>query len=41
MTARESPQIIEEEREMEESHSCSGGAQESAQRPWWRRMFGR
>ena len=41
MAARESPQMIEEERERAESHSSSGGAHEVVQRPWWRKMFGR
>jgi hypothetical protein len=33
MSARESPQVIEEERERAESHSSSGGAHEVVQRP--------
>jgi hypothetical protein len=39
MAARESPQMVEE-REKAEFQSSSGGAQESVQRPWWRRVFG-
>ena len=38
--ARESPQTVEEEPERAEPNSATGGAQESVQRPWWRRMFG-
>jgi hypothetical protein len=41
MAARESPQIIEEERERGESHSSTRGAHEVVQRPWWRKVFGR
>jgi len=39
--ARESSQAGEEEPERAEPHSATGGTQESIQRPWWRRMFGR
>jgi hypothetical protein len=38
--ARESPQTVEEEAARTEPNSAMGGAQESARRPWWRRMFG-
>ena len=38
--ARESPETVEEEREMAEPRPATGGAQEGARRPWWRRMFG-
>jgi len=37
---QESPETLEEERERAEPHPATGGAQESVQRPWWRRMFG-
>jgi len=38
---RASPETVEEEPERaEQPHSATGGAQEGAQRPWWRRMFG-
>jgi chromosome segregation ATPase len=37
---RESPQMVEEEPQRAEPHSATGGAQESIQRPWWRRFFG-
>ena len=37
---RESPQTVEEP-ETAEPHSDAPGAQEGAQRPWWRRVFGR
>ena len=38
---RASPETVEEEPERaEQTHSATGGAQEGAQRPWWRRMFG-
>jgi hypothetical protein len=33
LAARESPEMIEEERERAESHSSSGGAHEVEQRP--------
>src|SRR5215216_754476 len=37
---RASPETVEEEPERaEQTHSATGGAQEGAQRPWWRRMF--
>jgi hypothetical protein len=39
--ARESPEPGEEQQARGEPHSATGGAQEGAQRPWWRRMFGR
>jgi len=39
--ARELHETVEEEPERaEEPHSAAGGAQEGAQRSWWRRMFG-
>jgi hypothetical protein len=38
---RESPQAVEEEPERTEPHPATGEAQESVQRPWWRRVFGR
>jgi hypothetical protein len=37
----ESPQAVEEEPERTEPHPATGEAQESVQRPWWRRVFGR
>jgi hypothetical protein len=37
---RESPQTAEEELDRVEPRLATGGAQESAHRPWWRRMFG-
>jgi hypothetical protein len=36
---RESPQTVEEEPERAEPNSATGGAQESIQRPWWKRIF--
>jgi len=39
--ARESPQTVEDEPERAETRPATGGAQESAHRPWWRRVFGR
>jgi excisionase family DNA binding protein len=38
---RESPEPVEEEQEMAETHSATGEAQEGVQRPWWRRIWGR
>ena len=38
---RESPETVEEEPERAEAHSATGGAQESVQRPWWRKLIGR
>jgi hypothetical protein len=38
--ARESPQTVEEEPRRAEPRPATGGAQEGAQRPWWRRWFG-
>jgi excisionase family DNA binding protein len=38
---RDSPEPTEEEPERAEPRPATGGAQEGAQRPWWRRMFGR
>jgi len=43
-TQEESPEdavTVEEEPERAEPRSGAPGAQEGAQRPWWRRMFGR
>jgi excisionase family DNA binding protein len=37
---RESPQTVEEEPERGETRPATGGPQEGAQRPWWRRWFG-
>jgi excisionase family DNA binding protein len=37
---RESPETVEEEHGRAEPRSAMGGAQEGAQRPWWRRVFG-
>jgi catechol 2,3-dioxygenase len=36
---RESPQTVEEEPQRAEPNSATGGAQESARRPWWRRVL--
>jgi len=38
--ARENPETVEEAPEEPEPRPAAGGAQETAQRPWWRRMFG-
>ena len=38
--AREPPETVEEASERSEPHSAAGGAQEGAQRPWWRRIIG-
>ena len=41
---RESPEAaetVEQEPDRAEPRSATGGAQEGAQRPWWRRVFGR
>jgi hypothetical protein len=38
---RESPETVEEAPEGAESRSGPPGAQEGAQRPWWRRVFKR
>ena len=38
--ARESPEPVEEERERAEPRPDAGGAQEGAEMPWWRRVFG-
>jgi hypothetical protein len=35
-----SPETVEEEPEGAEPRSAAGGAQEGAERPWWRRIFG-
>jgi len=37
----EAAETVEEEPERAEPHPATGGAQEGAQRPWWRRVFGR
>jgi uncharacterized membrane protein len=37
----EDAQTVEEEPERAEPRPGAPGAQEGAQRPWWRRMFGR
>jgi excisionase family DNA binding protein len=37
---RESPQTVEEEPKRAEPRPPAPGAQESVQRPWWRRVFG-
>ena len=39
--ARESPQTVEEEPERAEPRPVTVESQESVQRPWWRRVFGR
>jgi hypothetical protein len=39
--ARESPETAEEEPERPEPHPATVESQESVQRPWWRRVFGR
>jgi hypothetical protein len=36
----EAPETVEEGPKAAESRSAAGGAQEGAQRPWWRRVFG-
>jgi hypothetical protein len=36
---RESPHTVEEAPQRE-PHSATGGAQEGAEKPWWRRVFG-
>jgi len=37
--APESPETVEEEPERAEPRPTTGGAQEGARRPWWRRIF--
>ena len=37
---RESPETVEQQGRGREPHSATGEAQEGAQKPWWRRMFG-
>jgi predicted ArsR family transcriptional regulator len=37
---RESPETVEEAPDRAEPQSATGGAQEGARRPWWRRVFG-
>jgi hypothetical protein len=39
--ARETPQTVEEEPERAEPRPVTVESQESVQRPWWRRVFGR
>jgi hypothetical protein len=39
--ARESPQTVEEEPESAEPRPATVESQETVQRPWWRRVFGR
>jgi hypothetical protein len=39
--ARESPESVEQESEGARPRSAAGGAQEGAQRPWWRRLIRR
>jgi hypothetical protein len=36
---RQSPETVKEEPEGAEPHPATGGAQEGARRPWWRRVF--
>jgi hypothetical protein len=36
---RQSPQTVEETPDRAGPHSATGGAQEGARRPWWRRVF--
>jgi hypothetical protein len=38
--ASEAPETVEEAPERAEPHSATGGIQEGARRPWWRRVFG-
>jgi len=39
--ARESPETVDEQQGRGEPHPDAPGAQETVQRPWWRRLFGR
>jgi hypothetical protein len=39
--SRESPETVEEEPERAEPRPVTVESQESVQRPWWRRVFGR
>jgi excisionase family DNA binding protein len=39
--SQESPQTSDEQQGRGQPQSAAGGAQESARRPWWRRVFGR
>ena len=39
--ARESPETVDEQQGRGEPHPDAPGAQETVQRPWWRRVFGR
>jgi hypothetical protein len=36
---RESPEVAEEQQGRGQPHSATGGAQEGARRPWWKRVF--
>jgi excisionase family DNA binding protein len=38
--ARESPETVDEQQGRGEPHPDAPGAQETVQRPWWRRVFG-
>jgi hypothetical protein len=38
--AQESPATVQEEQDRAEPRPDAGGAQEGAQRPWWRRLIG-
>ncbi|HEX5913631.1 MAG TPA: hypothetical protein VFY54_10940, partial [Rubrobacter sp.] len=38
---RQSPEAVEQQQTRREPHPATGGAQEGAQRPWWRRVCGR
>jgi hypothetical protein len=40
LEAPESPETVEEASDSAEPRSATGGAQEGARRPWWRRVFG-
>src|SRR5215204_891499 len=39
--ARETPETVDEQQGRGEPHPDAPGAQETVQRPWWRRVFGR
>ena len=39
--AREAPQPVEEAPDKGQARPATGGAQESVQRPWWRKLIGR
>jgi excisionase family DNA binding protein len=38
---QEAPEAAEEQQGRDQSQSATGGSQEGARRPWWRRVFGR